>query len=105
MRNQAPTLLSTLAAISLYAAQSGSAQTCTPYLPDGGLFITTSSTAQNIAFNPVIASPPAQPVRAGLYSISMNSARQVVVVQGNATSGPLNLNSAECPCLLLVLRM
>lgn len=57
------------------------AQACTPYLPDGGLFVT-----QSVMFTPVPKSPPAQPARVGLYSIAMNSANQVVVIQGNTTS-------------------
>ena len=74
--------ISVLLTFGLSARNASSAQTiCTPYQPDGGLFIT-----QNIPFTPLNMNPSAQPVQAGLYSISMNSARQVVVIQGNTTA-------------------
>jgi len=50
--------------------------TCTPYLPDGGLFYTVAP------FQRVTSTP----VQGGVYSISLNTQQQVVVIQGNTTS-------------------
>lgn len=60
--------------------------TCTPYLPDGGIFYNDPSV---VRFNHVPTTPPA---RAGLYSISLNKQNQVVVIQGNNTSPDALIN-------------
>lgn len=57
--------------------------TCTPYLPDGGLFYNTG-----INFNRVTMTP----VQVGLYSISLNNQNQVTVIQGNTASADAQIS-------------